>query len=108
MNHIHSSQPSTIAEKRLAEIIREVHFGVIQNLRVESGQPVFSPAPKIIRNIKFGAVEPPKNTGARRPQKTQMAELFAALAEIGEGSIESLEVQSGLPFKLNLAYDYRE
>jgi len=34
-----------------------------------------------------------------------MAELFDAIAEIGEGCVESIEVQAGLPFKLNVSYD---
>jgi hypothetical protein len=106
LNHTHSFEPATLAERRLADLIRTVHFGVIRNLGIQDGQPVFSPAPKIVRNIKFGACEARENAGARKPHKTQMSELFAALAEIGDGSIESLEVQSGLPFKLNIAYDY--
>lgn len=108
MDHTNSHLPVSVAQKRLADLISEIRFGVIRNLRVENGQPVFSPAPKIVRNIKFGV----KDTSKTRPDgpklhKEQMAQLFSAIADIGDGSIESLEIQSGLPFKLNVSYDYR-
>ena len=108
MNVVCTFQPSSQAEKRLVELISNVGFGVIRNLRIEHGQPVFDPAPKIVRNIKFGAKDGYRDrSGDPKLHKGQMAELFDALAAIDEGCIESLEIQSGLPFKLNVAYDCR-
>lgn len=99
-------EPSSHAEKRLTDLISSVGYGVIHNLRIERGQPVFSPAPKVVRNIKFGAKDG-HDTRLSSPKlhKGQMAELFDIIAEMGEGSIESLEIQAGLPFKVNVAYD---
>ena len=101
-------RPASMAQKCLTDLISEIHFGVIRNLRIENGQPVFSPAPEIVRKIKFGV----RDVRDARPESTklhkeQMAELFLVIADIGDGSIESLEIQSGLPFKLNVSYDYR-
>lgn len=108
MNVSRPFKPSSHAEKRLADLISSVGYGVIHNLRIEHGQPVFSHATRVVRNIKFGAkvVPEPKGDGPKL-HKEQMAELFSAIAEIGEGSIETLEIQSGLPFKLNIAYDHQ-
>ena len=99
-------QPSSHAEKRLVDLISNVRYGVIRNLRIERGQPVFSPAPEVVRNIKFGAKDGhDARLSGPKLHKEQMAELFDAIAEIGEGCVESLEVQAGLPFKLNVSYD---
>ncbi len=105
MNTSCTFQPSSQAENRLVDLISNVRYGVIRNLRIERGQPVFNPAPEVVRNIKFGAKDGhDAKLNAPKLHKEQMAELFDAIAEIGDGCVESLEVQAGLPFRLNVSY----
>lgn len=106
MNVSRPFKPSSHAEERLADLISSVGYGVIRNLRVEHGQPAFSSTTKVVRNIKFGTKDG-HHTGLSSPKlhKGQMADLFAVIAEMGEGSIESIEIQAGLPFKMNVGYD---
>ena len=90
------------ARQRLLRLMQTVNFGRIEQLRVSGGDPVFAPPPRVIREIKFGAENGP------RPEqdlsdftlKTQHCELFATLDRMGDRTVESLEVQHGLPFRI--------
>ena len=71
---------------------------------VESGEPVFDPPPRIVREVKFGGENGP------RPElragdfalKTQVVELFEHLDRLGDGTLERLEVKHGLPFRMTV------
>jgi len=88
------------------KLISKVDYGVVRNLRVERGQPVFNPAPQVIRSVKFGPTDG-RDVKPSSPKlhKGQMAGLFRAIADIGDGYIESLEIQSGLPFRLSAPFN---
>ncbi|NLH48812.1 MAG: hypothetical protein GX444_09440 [Myxococcales bacterium] len=90
------------ARQKLLRLMQSVNFGRIEQLRMSGGEPVFAPPPRVIREIKFGA-----DNGPRPEQdltdftlKTQHCELFATLDRMGDRTVESLEVQHGLPFRI--------
>lgn len=68
----------------------------------EGGQPVFDPPPRLVREVKFGAHNGPRPEAALRDfvLKAQLVEFFAWLDMFGDGVIERLEVQHGLPFRI--------
>jgi len=83
--------------------MRDVGFGRIEGLIVMAGDPVFRPAPRIVREIKFGG-----EIGASQAStgdfvlKAQVVGLFEELDLIRDGRIERLEIKHGLPFRMNI------
>lgn len=90
------------ARRRLVELMQDLNFGRIERLEVLDGQPVFDPPPRIVREIKFGAQNGPRPEATLRDfvLKAQFVEFFAWLDTLGDGVIERLEVQHGLPFRI--------
>ncbi len=87
----------------LLEALQRTPFGRIEGLNVCNGEPVLSPSPRVIRDVKLGT---PGNDS--RPElnttdfalKREHVELFETLARVGSGTIESIEIRHGLPFRI--------
>ena len=88
--------------RRLVEMMQAVHFGSIEGLAFRAGQPVFDPAPRIVRHIKLGADSAPRERGADFELKAAVIDLFRHLAETGNGFVRSLEIRNGLPVNMLL------
>jgi hypothetical protein len=90
-------------QQRLLETLQRTNYGRIEGLRVREGEPVLSPPPRILKDVKLGSVD----TGAR-PEldsgdfvlKREHLELFDQLRRFGSGVVECIEVKGGLPFRL--------
>ncbi|MGA2186553.1 MAG: hypothetical protein ABSH47_26350 [Bryobacteraceae bacterium] len=82
--------------------MQQMYYGRIDGLVILDGEPVFDPMPRIIRDIKLGGEDGPRpeSNHADFLLKSQVIELFDHLTEIRNGSIESIEVKHGLPFRL--------
>jgi hypothetical protein len=82
-----------------------VNFGRIERLQVCGGQPVLSPPPRVVYEVKFGGENGPRPERAARNfrLKDQVLELFAELDRLGDGVVETLEIRHGLPFRLTRA-----
>jgi hypothetical protein len=99
----------TYNRRRLVETMLEVNFGQIEGLRINAGEPVFDPPPKIINEVHFGK----ENTPNPHYQKTDFVlkrhvlELFEAMDRVGDGVIHALTVQNGLPVRMRLEKRYR-
>jgi hypothetical protein len=95
---------SALPESRrlLVELMQGIHFGRIENLQVRGGNPVLAPFPRVVCEIKCGGANGPRpRQGAGDFQlKAQVCDLFRQLDEVGNGTIEALEIQNGLPFRL--------
>ena len=89
---------------RLLELMQGINFGRIEGLHVRDGEPVFEPAPRVVRKVKIGA------ENGRRPEldamdfvlKREVAELFEHLGRLGSGVVRTIEVKGGLPFALDI------
>jgi len=90
--------------RRLLRLMRELHFGSIEELEIRGGEPVFDPAPRVVREIKFGGEVDPRPGAAAKElaAKTQVTELLDSLTTIGDGTIGRLEVKHGIPFRMRL------
>jgi hypothetical protein len=92
------------ARRQLIELMQTINFGRLEELVVCGRQPVFSPPPRVVQEIKFG------NDCGPRPErkiadfalKAQVVELFQQLDRLGDGTIESLEVKNGLPLLMRV------
>ncbi|MBZ5623504.1 MAG: hypothetical protein LAQ69_33000 [Acidobacteriia bacterium] len=93
-------------QRRLLETLQKTNFGRIERLTVRGGEPVFDPPPRIVKDVKLGAAENgvrPELAAIDFALKREHVELFENLRLIGDGTVESLEVKSGLPFRLTFA-----
>jgi hypothetical protein len=100
------TKTSLSAQRRqLVETMRQIQFGWIEDLQVSDGEPVFDPPPRITEHVMLGAkTEPrPEPESLDFALKRQVVELFEHLARLGTGSIQSVEIRHGLPFRIVLA-----
>ena len=82
--------------------MQRINFGLIEGLIIRNGEPILDPAPRVIRHVKFGGDNRP------RPEsgiddftlKEKVVDLFSHFDSIGNGTVLSLEVQHGLPFRM--------
>ena len=95
------------ARERLVEVMQGLNFGIIERLLVRDGEPVFDPAPRMIRAVKFGGENGPRPEVGKEDfaLKAQVRDLLAQMEAMGSGSIRCLEVKHGLPFKMTIEED---
>jgi hypothetical protein len=93
------------ARRRLVELLQHLNFGRVEGLSVLDGDPVFDPPPRLVREVKFGGENGPRSEAAAAdfPLKSQLVELFQHFDEIGDGTIDVLEIKHGLPFRMVVA-----
>lgn len=89
-------------KQKLVELMSQIGFGRIEQLVVRGGEPVFDPPPRVTREFRFG----PQPAADRRPiagtgaLKNATHEVLAALASIGDGTVDFIEVRHGLAFRM--------
>ncbi len=90
--------------RHLLELMQGINFGRIEGLTVRDGEPAFDPPPQVIREIKFGGENGPRQetTVEDFALKSQAVELFAQLDVLGNGTVLSLDVRYGLPFRMSV------
>lgn len=90
--------------RRLVEKLQEINFGRIEGLVIHDREPVLDPMPRIVREIKFRADNGHRPEAAKGDflLKDQVLELFAHITALGDGVIQVLEVQHGLPFRMSI------
>jgi hypothetical protein len=102
MKNISYKSSLSPGRRRLLEAMQRLNFGRIEGLEIRNGEPVFHPSPRIVQDIKIGG------ENGSRPElsiddfalKSAVIELFDHLSRIGDGTLESIEVKYGMPFKL--------
>ena len=91
--------------RRLLEAMQLLNFGRIEGLRVHRGEPVFSPAPRIVQDVRLGGGENgPRPELAREDfaLKSQVVEMFEHLGRLGDGSVAVIHIAHGLPCRLTI------
>lgn len=92
------------SQRRLLNLMQAINFGRIERLRVQSGQPVFDPAPRVLRDIKIGAENGPRAESelSEFTLRREFVDLFEQLAHAESGVVHCLVVRHGLPFSLSI------
>jgi hypothetical protein len=92
------------ARKKLIRTMQRLNFGRIENLAVSQGEPVFTPPPRMVREVKFGGDNGPRPEAATGDfvLKNEVRDLLAHLDRLGTGTIHSLVVQHGLPVRMSV------
>lgn len=90
--------------RRLLDLMQRLNFGWIYGLVVEDSEPVFDPPPRVVCDIKFGGenVQRPEIVSDNFILKSQVLEFFAYLDRLGIGTVETIEVKHGLPFRMSV------
>jgi hypothetical protein len=93
------------SRQRLVRLMRTFQFCEIRDLALSRGEPQFDPPPLVIRTVKLDTAHcsgrVPTNDGFI--VKQQIVEMFAHFDRIGDGSIDCLLVQHGLPCRMAFA-----
>ena len=94
----------TPARGRLVELMQRINFGRIEDLTVRDGEPGFDPPPQVVREIKFGGENGPRQEVSVEDfaLKSQATQLFAQLDCLGSGTVLSLDIKHGLPFRMSV------
>jgi hypothetical protein len=91
------------ARQRLVELMQQINFGQIEQLKVRGGDPVLQPSPLVTREVKLGSDDnAPRTKTGDFYLKPEVVDLFEQLDALGDGTVGRLEVRHGLPFKLVL------
>ena len=93
------------ARQQLVELMQQINFGRIEGLRVRDGEPVFDPAPRVFREIRFGgdnAVHPARGRNDFALKKEHI-DLFAQFDQERSATVEQLIVNNGLPRRMTVA-----
>jgi len=84
--------------------MQQLNFGRIEGLAIRGGEPTFSPTPRIVQDIKIGTDTGPRPELDRENflLKASVIELFQHFDRVWDGTIDSVEVRHGLPFRVTL------
>lgn len=89
------------SNQRLINLMSSIGFGRVENLLVRAGEPAFDPPPRVVRERLLGSDSQPRpGIAADFALRKQVAELVEALAELGDGVVQVLEIRHGLPFRI--------
>lgn len=111
MNSIPTKLSLSPNRRRLVEAMQALNFGRVEQLQVRGGEPVFSPSPRLIQDIKFGSADGgprPELVREDFPLKASVLELFEHLDRISDGMVAAVEVRYGLPFRVIVERSYGE
>ena len=96
-------------QRRTAEIIEALGFGVIERLLIRDGSPCYETEPHIVQAIKLDS-EPearPDRGCADLTLKKEFESLFDQLSRLRDGTVD-IEVRHSLPSRLVLERRYKE
>ena len=97
-----SKQSLTASRSTLLALMQRINFGRLEGLHFHDGEPVFSPTPRLHREIKFAGENGPRPELAAADflLKQQVVELFDYFDQQRDGVVDVLEVKHGLPFRM--------
>jgi hypothetical protein len=87
------------AERRLVELLQELNFGRVESLFVRAGAPLLEPAPKIIKTLKMGGQNGPREETGLNDflLKSSVVELLAIIRTLRDDEVLTITVMHGLP-----------
>ena len=83
----------------LVRLFQSVNFGQIIGLAIRNGDPVFHPEPTVLLDVKLDADEGqrPEAELADFTLRDEVRRLLAHLDQLQNGTVERIEVRSGVP-----------
>lgn len=92
------------AQKRLLQLMQEVHYGRVEDLVICNGEPVIGLSVKVLRDVKLSAECGRKQVIPDRDylDKPQVAEMLRQFRRLGDGIVQLVEIHDGLPFRIHI------
>jgi hypothetical protein len=83
----------------LVRLLQSINFGYVEGLEVRGAEPVFSPAPTVLVEVKLDSEsEPRRETNlADFELRAEVTRLMQQLDLLGDGSIDRIDVRYGVP-----------
>ena len=98
------------SRQALVRLLQSINFGHIEGLEVRCGEPVFSPAPTVLVEVKLDS-ESESRPEATLPDfelRREITRLVEQFDELGNGSIERIDVRYGVPRRAVIERPIRE
>ncbi|MFI4912682.1 MAG: hypothetical protein ACIAQZ_13540 [Sedimentisphaeraceae bacterium JB056] len=99
-----SKRELSIEQRKMLDLMSDINFGRIENLKVTGGKPILDQRAVVIRKVKFGG-----QNGKRSESqlvdfklKAQVLDFFNNIELISDGIIHCLEIKHGLPFSMDI------
>ena len=94
----------TVPKRKLVELMQEIQFGRIEGLRLDRGEPILDPLPRVLRTIVLGKdgdrhAERLRGGGAL---KGQVVDLFRRFEAEPHAFIKELTIDNGLPIRMTV------
>lgn len=88
-------------QQRLVRLMSWLRFGEISGLILRDGQPVFEPAPFVVRSVKFTGSGDDRASSypVDYPIKGAVVRMLREFTQIGTGKVIRLEIKDGLPYR---------
>ena len=92
------------ARKRLVRIWQVSGFCTLSDLTIRDGEPILDPRPRVIDHYKFPGQNGPRPEAALEDftLKTEAREFFECLDRIKDGTVIQLDIQHGLPSRMQV------
>jgi hypothetical protein len=101
MSHVRFTQVSP-PRQALIRLCQTLNHGSIEGLKVEHGEPVFDPAPVVLKDVKLDSDEGPRPELALEDfvVSDEVLRLMNRLEEIKYGTVRRVEVRTGIPRRI--------
>jgi hypothetical protein len=90
------------AWRRLLRLFQTINFGRIEELEIRSGEPMFSPEPRVFLELKLEATDGPRPESRLEwfELRSQVERFIEHVGRLKDGTVERIEVRHGLPFRM--------
>ena len=94
----------------LVRLLQSINFGYVEGLEVRSGEPMFSPAPSVVVEVKLDTPNAPRAEAdlADYELRAELVRLMEQLDSLGECSIDRIDVRFGVPRRALIERPIRE
>jgi hypothetical protein len=95
------------SRQALVRLCQTTNYGQIHHLEIKDGDPVLSPAPLVLIDVKLDADEVPRSEFDLPDFELchEVCRLICQLQELTSGIIERIEVRAGIPRRI--VFEYR-
>ena len=110
MDHIMRFSHLSAPRQALVRLFQSVNFGYLEGLDVRGNEPVFNPAPAVFVEVKLDSEsEPRPETNLTDFElRSEVIRLMEQFEELGNGSIERIDVRYGVPRRAVIERPIRE
>ena len=109
MSQVRLSELS-LPRQKLIRLCQTINYGHIEKLRVCDREPIFTPAPVLVADVKLDHDETPRSEAALIDFEIahEVRRLLVRLDEMQDGRIDKIEIRGGLPRRIVLSLQLPE